>query len=133
MLEVIGKNAVRLQVPPNMTSQQVVHEEHTTRVFYQPSDISKPATQRPAPIPRPDGSCLIYVDWILRHRKLGKGFQWLTAKTGTPLHEADWQPTRDFVDSDGTINENFHRYICAHNLLPHLHQIVVVDNRERSQ
>lgn len=61
-------------------------------------------------------------------RKRGAGYQWLAAKTGASLHEADWQPTRDFVDPDGTINEAFRRYICAHKRLPHLHHIVVADN-----
>lgn len=39
---------------------------------------------------------------------------------GSPTHEAEWQPKRDFVDSDGTLNEAFKRYISTHGLYPEL-------------
>jgi len=39
---------------------------------------------------------------------------------GTPTHEAEWQPTRDFIDKDGTLTTAFLEYIKEKNLLPHL-------------
>lgn len=129
VLELIGKNAIRLDLPPNITVHPVVHVEHTSKVIDVPADLAQPRSNRPSPITQEDGTQLIFVDRILRHRKRSAGFQWLAAKTGAPIHEAEWQPTRDFVDNDGTINEAFHKYITENNLLPHLHNIVAVDNR----
>lgn len=110
-----------------------MHVEHTSRVFAQPKELSQETSPRPAPILDQDGNKLIYIEKILAHRKRGNGYQWLAAKTGAPLHEAEWQPTRDFLDEDGTITKALHHYLCEHNLLPHLHHIVVVDNQEGSQ
>lgn len=88
---------------------------------------------RPAPLTQADGTTLIYVDKIFQHCKRGVSYQWLAVKADAQLHEAEWQPTKDFVDADGSITEAFHEYIVQHNLLPHLHNIVVVDNERRSQ
>lgn len=126
--ELIGKNAVRLAFPDNIKVNPVVHVEHTSIVLDQPPHLSQPRPVRPAPLPQDDGSTLIYVDKILSNRKRGAGYQWLAAKTGAPLHEAEWQPTRDFLDADGTITKALHDYIVQHNLLPHFHNIVADDN-----
>lgn len=131
IIELIGKNAVRLDLPSNIQVHPVVHVEHTARVQHQPSNISQETPPRPAPIPQDDGTSLIEVDRILHHRKRGKGYQWLAAYTGAPLHEARWQPTSDFLDPDGTITKAFHDYITQNGLLPHLHNIAVVGNGKR--
>ena len=39
---------------------------------------------------------------------------------GDPTHEAEWQPTKDSVGPDGTMNETFYEYIKNHKLLEHL-------------
>lgn len=57
--ELIGKNAIRLELPPNIKIHPVVHVEHTSRVYTQPPDIRQPLNQRPPPIPQADGSSLI--------------------------------------------------------------------------
>ena len=36
---------------------------------------------------------------------------------GDPTHDAEWQPTRDFVDPDGTMNEKFYEYIKNNGIL----------------
>lgn len=131
IIELVGKNAIRLRFPDNIRAHPVVHVEHTARVSYQPPDIRQDIIERPESIPQPDGSSLIYVDKILSHRKRGKGYQWLTSYTGAPLHEAEWKPTNDFLDSDGTMTKAFHNYIVQNNLLPHLHNIVMNDTRGR--
>lgn len=133
MLDLIRKNASRLDFPPNITAHPVVHVEHMSRAQKQPTDISQPITTRRSPFPQADATTLIYVDKILRHRKRGAGYQWIAAKTGAPLDEEEWKQTKDFVDKDGTINEAFHKYICDHTILPDLHNIVVDDNKDRKQ
>ena len=36
---------------------------------------------------------------------------------GTPEHDSEWQPTNDFIDNDGTMNEQFLSYIKSKNIL----------------
>lgn len=133
IIELIGKNAVRLSLPSSIRVHPVFHLGHISRVFHQPTDISQPSLPRPPPISQQDGTSLIYIDKILKHRKRGQVYQWLAAKTGAPLYKAEWQPTKDFLENDGTLTEALHDYICKHNLLPHLHNIVADDNEVRSQ
>ena len=35
---------------------------------------------------------------------------------GDPIHDAEWQPARDFIDPDGTITEALLTYVQDHNL-----------------
>lgn len=35
-------------------------------------------------------------------------------------HDAEWQPTRDFVDEDGTLTAAFKEYIELNGLLPNM-------------
>lgn len=35
-------------------------------------------------------------------------------------HDAEWQPTRDFVDKDSTINDEFYNYSKKENIMKHL-------------
>ena len=60
-----------------------------------------------------DGELLFEVEAILRHRRRGRSYQFLTMLKGAPRHEAQWQPTRDFVDSDGTLTASFAEYITV--------------------
>ena len=88
--------------------------------------------QRPDPIPRTQGEEYI-VESILKHRRRGRGYQFLTLMKGSPTHDAEWQPTRDFVDKDGTINDKFYKYIKCQGILQELwadqdKKVVEVDN-----
>lgn len=120
VLKLIGQNAVRLDFPPNIRSHTVVHVKHTSRVRHKPDDIGLSGPPHLTPPPDKDGQPLYEVESILCHRKRGKGFKWLTLMRGAPQQEACWQPTRDFIDADGTITEAFHDYIVQHVLLSHL-------------
>lgn len=121
IVELVGRNALRLDLPPNMRLHPVVHVAHTTPHREAPPDISQPVTRRPDPVPDDSGDLLFEVDRIVAHRKRGRGYQWLTLLKGAPQHEAEWQPTRDFVDDDGTLTKAFRDYIVEHELLRHLH------------
>lgn len=114
MIELIGMNAIPLELPPNISVHPVLHVEHTSRLYNQHFDTSDPKPPRPTPIPQVDGSSLIYIDRILHHRKRDAVYQWLDVKRGAPLHETEWQPTRDFDDKDGTITEAFRNFITEH-------------------
>lgn len=121
IIELIGDNAVRLQLPPNIRTHPVVHVEHTARVRRQPSDISEPQPQRPTVFIDDAGDLVVEMDKILSHRRLGRGFQFLTLHKKSPDHESEWKPLRNFVDHDLTIIASLHEYIKEHDILHHLH------------
>ena len=121
ILALIGKNALRLDIPENIRCHPVVQVEHTTPHREQPADIALDIPVRPDPVPDSTGELSFEVEAILAHRKRGRGYQWLALMKGSPQHEAEWQPTRDFIDLDGTLTEAFHSYIVKQNILTHLH------------
>ena len=118
--ELIGRNALRLELPNHFKIHPVVHVSHTTPHCDQPTDIAAPIPTRPAPLPTIDGN-EYEVEAILKHRKIGRGYQFLTLMKGDPTHDAEWQPSKDFVDNDGTVNEKFLDYIKAHKILSQYH------------
>ena len=97
----MGKNALKLELPEHFKIHPVVHVVHTAPYFSQPQDIGHPIPQRPTPVPTPTGE-EYEVDKTLSYRKRGRDFQFLTLMKGSSTHDAMWQPTRDFVDPDGT-------------------------------
>lgn len=72
ILELVGKNAVRLDLPINVRIHPVVHVVHTNAFRGQPTDISWPVTLRPDPVRSLTGM-LFVVDRILAHRKTWTG------------------------------------------------------------
>ena len=120
--ELIGKNAIRLELPSTVKIHPVVHVLNTTPFYDQPRDVSQPVLLRPDPVPDAEGNLQFHVRCILKHRKRCRRYQFLTLLEGTPQHEAEWQPTRDFVDEHGTLTEAFLDYIREQGILPHLWQ-----------
>lgn len=121
ILELIGRNAVNVQFPDSIRAHNVVHVEHTKPHHQQPTEISVP---RPSPAllhTDDNGHQVIEIGEILSHRKRGRGYQFLALPSNAPTHEAQWQPLRDFLDSDGTITQALHSYIVSNHLLPNLH------------
>ena len=122
MKELIGLNAVRLELPSHFKIHPVIHVVQTTPFVGQPSDIAKPVPERPAPVPTIHGEEQV-VDKILKHRTRGRGYQFLTLMKGAPSHDSEWQPTRDFVDKDGTVTDVWkqqirEKYIFENNIRP---------------
>lgn len=118
--ELIGRNAVRLDLPTHFKIHPVVHVSHTVPFIEQPADISQPVPPRPEPVPTVSGQEYI-VEKILKHRKRGRGYQFLTLMKGEPNHDASWLPTSNFVDKDGTVTEVWHKYLLEHNILQEYH------------
>lgn len=67
VLELVGKNAVRLDFPENMRAHLVVLVENTKKRKQQPKDIGLAIPERPVPMPDIDGFWLQEVDSILVH------------------------------------------------------------------
>ncbi len=132
VLELVGKNAVKLELPKHFKIHDVVNVMHTVPFHKQNSEIAPPVVNRPDPVPTIEGTEYI-VDKILKHRRKGRGFQFLTLMKGDPTHDAEWQPTKDFVDKDGTMNDVFLDYIKKNEILNNLwdnsDNVVAVDNR----
>jgi len=118
--ELVGRNAVRLELPSHFRIHPVIHVSHTIPFVQQPSDIAQPVEPRPEPVPTVEGEEHI-VDKILRHKKSGRGFRFLTLMKGDPIHDAWWQPTSDFVDTDGTVNDVWHKYIVENDIMHKYH------------
>ena len=53
--EIIGRNAVRLDLPSHFRIHPVVHVIHTTPYVEQPRDIAHPVPSRPEPVPTVQG------------------------------------------------------------------------------
>jgi hypothetical protein len=115
IVALIGKNAVKIDLPEHLKIHPVVHVIHTTRHHAQLADTSSPVPVRPAPVATESGP-EYEVEYILAHRPRGRGYQFLTLMKGDPLHDAEWQPARDFIDADGTMTEALQRYLREHNL-----------------
>lgn len=109
-LELIGDNAVRLQLPNNIHTNPVIHVEHTNRAHRQPAAISNQPPPQAQPFIDASGELVIEVERVLAHRRGGKGFQFLTLFKWAPNPEAEWKPLREFVDADGTITAALHSY-----------------------
>ena len=55
VLQVIGRNAVNLELPAHFRIHPVVHISHTTPYVSQPVDIKADVVERPEPVPAVDG------------------------------------------------------------------------------
>lgn len=121
ILELIGKNALRLELPSNIRIHPVVHVEHTKPYIPADSIIGNQSELKLTPVLGEGDEQEYEVERILAHRSRGKGLQFLTLLKNSPRHEAEWQPSRDFIDSDGTLTNKFRDYIVENSLLPHLY------------
>lgn len=92
---------------------------HTVPYHEQSKDLTAETTVQVDPVPTETGQEYL-VEAILKHRKKGNGFQFLTLMQGDPNYDAEWQPTKDFVDSDGTMNETFYECIKKNGILQNL-------------
>ena len=115
IVALIGKNAVKLELPDHLRIHPVVHVIHTKPHYEQPLDISSSVPVRPTPVPTALGP-EYEVESILAHRRRGRGYQFLTLMKGDPIHDAEWQPARDFIDPDGTMTEALMKYVQEQHL-----------------
>lgn len=115
-----SSSTVRSSLLPNTRIHPVIYVEHTRPIRNQCPEISPPGPSQ-MDFPQADESALGVFDHILGHHCPGASYQWLAAIRDAPLHEAQWQPRRDFIDNDGTITAAFLSYVKDDNLLPHLY------------
>lgn len=65
ILDLVGKNEVKIELPDNIILHPVAHVSHTRKFNEEQADIYQPVQSRPAPIPNDDGAELLKVDCII--------------------------------------------------------------------
>lgn len=114
--ELIGKNALRLELPEHFKIHPVVHVIHTLPYVEKLEDLRKESFERPEPVPKVEGDTYI-VQKILEHKKVGKGYRFLVLWEVYPEHDATWQKTKDFMVGNN-VNAVWKEYIREHGILP---------------
>ena len=129
----VGRNAVKLELPTQVKIHDVVNVVHTVPYKEQSTEISAPVVPKPDPVPGAGGEEEYHVEEILKHRKRGKGYQFITTWKGYPSHDAEWEPSRNFIEKDGTMNQKFYEYIKKNDIMTQLWKtdtnVVEDDNR----
>lgn len=108
--ELVGKNAIRLELPAHSKAHPVINLCHTKEFVEQPSDLENSDQGTIQEIQGELGPEK-YVECIIKHRKRGRGFQFMVKWKNEPFHEATWEPRRIFVDKDGAVTEQLMNYI----------------------
>eukprot|EP00171_Calliarthron_tuberculosum_P005616 IDg5616t1 len=113
--ELVGRNAVRLELPATVRIHPVVNVSHTTPFHERPVELETELPIEAVEIYGFQGPEL-QVKNILNHRKRGRGYQFLVEWQGQATHEASWEPTKNFVDNDGTVTASLLQYLEATGL-----------------
>lgn len=107
-------------LPHPLKIYPVLHVIHTILFHEHPIEIELPMPPATDSGHAAGGEDYV-VSAILNHRKRGRVYQFLALMKGSRTHNAEWQPSRDFIDKDRTINEKFLEHIRKETLLPHLY------------
>ncbi len=124
ILALVGKNAIRLELPDSMKIYPVVNVSHTTRYEEQPAGICRPVAPPPPPIMGPLGE-EYEVESVLQHRRRNRSYEFLVHWKGHPRHDASWEPLSNFEDADGTYHESLLSYLDENDI----HDEVVIPQR----
>lgn len=93
-----------------MKIYSVIPVSHTTPNVYQSEDDSRIASEDEDQVATIEGEKHI-VESVLVHQQRRKGFRNRTLIKEDPHHDAVQQPTKHFVDSNGTVTEARLKYI----------------------
>jgi hypothetical protein len=108
ILEKVGAAAWKLRIPETNQMHPVFNEQLLTP-FVEPPEHRK--EERPAP-KIVSGHDEYAVDEILKHRKRGRGFQYLIKWKNYPLGERTWEPTRHLTHAKKILD----KYNKDHNI-----------------
>src|SRR5271170_1027060 len=99
--EVLGPVTYRLKLPDTWRIHNVFHAV-LLRPYIENEVYGENFTLPPPTIK--DGEEVYDVETILRHRKRGRGYQYLVKWTGYPIEEATWEPEDSFSDDGDTLD-----------------------------
>ncbi len=74
MTQLIGKNAIKVDLPKNIKIHPVIQVEHTTPFKTRPTELTNFKTIKPEEIKMKDGSIEYEVQEILNHKTRGRGY-----------------------------------------------------------
>lgn len=105
IMPLVGENAIKFDFPTYLKTHNVVHVSWTQPVVSRHHELQHGI---PAQLEFPQDITAAAdepyeVEKILARRRRGRSYQWLTLLRAMEPHDAEWQPTRDFVDADGTL------------------------------
>jgi hypothetical protein len=110
IIEVLGPVTYRLKLPKTWRIHDVFHAVLLRQ--YRETETYGENYPQPPPELR-DGEEIYEIESILRHRKRGRGYQYLIKWDGYPISEASWEPEDVFTD-DGDVLTQYKR---RHQLL----------------
>jgi hypothetical protein len=108
ILEKIGASAYKLRLPETDLSHPVFNESKLTLYVEPPADRRE---ERPAP-QIVSGHKEYEVEEILKHRKRGRGFQYLIKWKNYPIAERTWEPSRHLTNAKKLLD----RYNVEHGI-----------------
>jgi hypothetical protein len=108
ILEKIGASAYKLRLPETDLSHPVFNEALLTPYVEPPAERRE---ERPAP-QIVSGNEEYEVEEILKHRKRGRGYQYLVKWKNYPLNERTWEPRRHLTNTGKLLD----RYNVEHNI-----------------
>ena len=91
-------SAYTLDFPPTIRVHKTVNVSALKR-FRAPSALDQDSLNTPPDAVDVKGDTHFEIETILRHRKRGRGFQFLVKWLGYPDHDSSWLPARRLVDS----------------------------------
>jgi hypothetical protein len=109
ILEKIGASAYKLRLPETDLSHPVFNEALLTPYVEPPAERRE---ERPAP-QIVSGNEEYEVEEILKHRKRGRGYQYLVKWKNYPLNERTWEPRRHLTNAGKLLD----RYNVEHNIV----------------
>ena len=99
--EVLGPVTYQLKIPDTWKIHNVFHA--ILLKPYQENDIY--GNNFPAPPPEiVNGEEVYQIETILKHRKRGRGYQYLIKWEGYPVSEASWEPESSFSEDGDLLN-----------------------------
>jgi len=116
ILQLVGRNAVRLALPPTLRIHPVVNVSWTKPCRQQPRDLAAPVIPPPSPVAGELEHPEFVVDQVLAHRRRRGRFWFLTRWKGYPDHEASWEPARNFIDPSSIVSAPLLAYLRQHSI-----------------
>ena len=89
IVQIIEKNAVKLELPARLKIRPVIHVAHTKTHYFQPQDIAIHIPERPAPVQTSLGDDYV-VEKTIAHIRRVRRFQFLTLMTGASRQDSTW-------------------------------------------